>query len=75
MRQWLCVFLPHKWIHVTDIVAGKNQFDQPIILGLWQCRRCKELSKGRCSHAPLTEELAEEKIGESPLKKNKKRVP
>ena len=52
MKQWLCIFLPHKWVHITDVVVGKNCFEQPILRGLYQCKRCKELSKGRCSQKP-----------------------
>ncbi len=35
--SWLCIFLPHKWIHVIDVCA----------IGLWQCTRCKEISIGQ----------------------------
>ena len=51
--KWLCIFLPHKWIHITDIVSGTNQFDALIRTGLWQCQRCKELGQGRISNQPL----------------------
>lgn len=50
--KWLCLFVPHKWGYVTDVIAGYNQFDQPIRIGLYQCRRCKELSKGKCDDKP-----------------------
>lgn len=42
----LCHFMMCKWIHITDVVVGFNNSNQPIIEGLWQCRRCRELSKG-----------------------------
>lgn len=38
----LCIFLPHKWIHIMN-VEGIGGF---ISIGLYQCRRCKEISKG-----------------------------
>ncbi len=35
--KWLCIFLPHKWLHIMDI--GDK--------GLWQCMRCREISSGQ----------------------------
>ena len=52
MRAWICMFLPHSWMHITDVICGKNRFDQPILIGLWQCNRCKQLSKGKLSTIP-----------------------
>lgn len=43
----LCHFRPCQWIHITNILVSVDA-----VLGLWQCRRCKELSLGR----PLSEE-------------------
>ena len=48
---WLiCLFMQHKWIHITDIVVGKNKFDADMTFGLWQCNRCKTLSRGKCGN-------------------------
>ncbi len=51
--KWLCLFSSHKWIHITDVITGTNNFQQPIRMGLWQCQRCKELSRGRISNQPM----------------------
>ena len=49
----LCHFVQCKWIHITDILIGYNKFKQPITIGLWQCLRCHELSKGQCANKPV----------------------
>jgi hypothetical protein len=41
---WLCIWFPHKWIHIF------NTFTPPSInnwIGIWQCERCKRISIGR----------------------------
>lgn len=40
MSEWLCVLLHAtcKWIHIVNISES---------IGLWQCQRCKIVSKGR----------------------------
>ena len=43
--RWLCLFLPCRWLWVTDVADDHAQF-----VGLWQCSRCKELSIGRIYH-------------------------
>ena len=35
---WLCIFLPHRWKHVTG--------------GIYQCSRCKLLSVGHAEERP-----------------------
>lgn len=52
MFRWLCLFAQCKWQHITDIVIGKNTFDAYLIVGLYQCSRCKTLSKGSCGNGP-----------------------
>ena len=49
----LCHFMMCKWIHIDDYIVGRNEFDQPLVKGLWQCLRCGEISKGRCANKAL----------------------
>jgi hypothetical protein len=44
--RWLCLFLPCKWIHLTNIIT-ENADRHKTLIGLWQCPRCKTLSRGR----------------------------
>lgn len=47
--SWLCLFLPHKWEPVVDIVSNETVNDKEKIshkVGLYQCKRCKLISKG-----------------------------
>ena len=46
MRSLLCIFFPHLWIHVTDIIWKTNRGGNPLRTGLYQCLRCKEISTG-----------------------------
>ncbi|KKK98142.1 hypothetical protein LCGC14_2645730 [marine sediment metagenome] len=46
----LCHLIPCKWVHITDIHVGRNQFDIVVTRGLWQCVRCGELSLGQCGN-------------------------
>lgn len=47
----LCKFLGHKFVHVDDYLSGIDEkYNQFIIHGLWQCKRCGELSKGICGN-------------------------
>jgi len=39
---WLCIFLPHKWIHIFNI----PKYHKLGYFGLYQCQRCKQISKG-----------------------------
>ncbi|KKN73155.1 hypothetical protein LCGC14_0403270 [marine sediment metagenome] len=50
MMKLLCFIQPHKWVHITDVVWGKNEFKADLILGLYQCVRCKTLLKGSCGN-------------------------
>lgn len=59
----LCHLMLCKWVHKIDVVVGYNNFDQPITTGLWQCRRCGELSKGRFLGTGPKEDEPKEKIG------------
>jgi len=52
----LCHFIHCKWIHVTDVIVGYNQYNQPMHIGLWQCMRCGDLSKGQCGSGPAEDE-------------------
>lgn len=36
--RWLCLFVMCKWIHIVNINDK---------VGLYQCRRCKKISKGQ----------------------------
>jgi len=49
MRAWLCIFLPHKLEHITDIISWIKIFEQPNWVGLWQCKRCKKIVKDKLS--------------------------
>lgn len=43
------MFLPHKWEPVVDIVSNETVNDKEKIshkVGLYQCKRCKLISKG-----------------------------
>ena len=55
----LCHFLPCQWIHITNILVSVDA-----VLGLWQCRRCKNLSLGR----PLSEEERRNQVDSEILK-------
>lgn len=48
----LCHVRQCKWVHVTDIICGKNRFNVDITRGLYQCSRCGEISQGGCSKKP-----------------------
>lgn len=39
--RWLCLFFPHKWVHIFNCRSDGRT------IGIWQCRRCKEISKRR----------------------------
>ena len=58
----LCHWMMCGWMHIADIVVGYNEFNQPITIGLWQCHRCKQLSKGQCGNKPEPETKAILKI-------------
>lgn len=45
MRSWLCIFLPHKLVHIVDVFNQPTSYDY--MYGLWQCSRCKTLSFGK----------------------------
>jgi len=42
--SFLCVFFPHKWIHIFDTFKVPS-FNTEV--GIWQCERCKRISVGR----------------------------
>lgn len=48
MKGLLCIFTWHKWIHIVNItVANTVIIGKYEEIGLWQCSRCKEISKGK----------------------------
>lgn len=49
----ICLLLPCKREHISDIIVGFNSFDQPIRMGLYQCVRCKAISQGMCHSLPM----------------------
>ncbi len=38
---WLCIFIPHKWIHLMNVTRADG-----CTTGTYQCSRCKEVSEG-----------------------------
>lgn len=47
--NWLCIFFPHKWSFVVNLVCEEKKVNGEKILqkiGLYQCKRCKLISKG-----------------------------
>ncbi|MBE9572951.1 MAG: hypothetical protein IMF11_20190 [Proteobacteria bacterium] len=65
--RWLCIFRPHKWRHVMNFVCGMNPDGEPVRRGLWQCKRCKELSEGRVMDWP--DEVGPKDGGRTPNQK------
>lgn len=63
----ICLLLPCKREHISDIVVGFSNYDQPIRMGLYQCVRCKAISKGMC-HS-----LTEEPVPKTTTKETKRR--
>ena len=49
LMKILCHFMQCKWILVTDFVSRHDKYNQPIIKGLWKCKRCGALSIGQNS--------------------------
>ena len=52
MFSWLCIFRPHRWFLVVSVkrfnevqYALTHHIDEDPV-GIWQCSRCKEISKG-----------------------------
>ena len=39
----LCIFFPHKWIHIFNIFSS----------GVWQCTRCKTIPIGKSENSTL----------------------
>jgi len=35
--KWVCLFVPCKWVHIANCED----------CGIWQCLRCKTVSRGR----------------------------
>lgn len=48
------LFKPCNWQHVTDVALPTGR-----VLGLWQCSRCKTLSKGRAMFSDALAKLGE----------------
>ena len=68
---WLCFLDGHKRVHITDIIIGYNSFKQPMRRGLWQCSRCKRISKGTALLEPTNERMNGKPSYENNMKTNR----
>lgn len=46
MSSIRCLFRPHKWVFISNVMGMLKDEKFPVYFGLYQCSRCKEISVG-----------------------------